>query len=63
MSLANVEIERDFGVVFDTNLSYDLHLKPTTSSASKMLGFAIRNTRHFHNIQAINMLYFSLIRS
>lgn len=54
---------KDLGIMFDEKLSFNVHVDRTVSSALKSLGFIIRNTHNFRNIQCLKILYFSLVRS
>lgn len=67
-TLNNVVIEKvtstkDLGVTFDSQLSFNDHTSNVIQSSLKMLGFIVRNTRSFNNIEALKSLYFSLVRS
>lgn len=53
----------DLSVLIDVNLSYKQHINLILASANKSLGFVIRNTRHFKNIDVIIKWYNALVRS
>lgn len=61
--LSRCESIKDLGIVFDSKMSFNEHIKQSTTSALKMLGFIIRNCRNFHDPTALKTLYFSYVRS
>lgn len=61
--LVNVNTFKDLGVIFDVKLSFIAHINAICEKACKMLGFVIRNSRDFRNIDAIKSLYFAYVRS
>lgn len=54
---------RDLGVIFDSQLKFHDHIDFVTNDAYKLLGFTIRNTQFFQNLDTIYLLYTSLVRS
>lgn len=54
---------KDLGVYFDQSMSFNLHITNTVSSCLRNLGFIFRNTKGFSNLNALNVLYSSLVRS
>lgn len=67
-TLNNVTLERhfgtkDLGIFFDCELNFSEHINNISKSSSRLLGFIIRNCRHFTNEAALKTLYFSLLRS
>lgn len=54
---------RDLGVTFDIKLSFSEHIMNITKSASKCLGFVIRQSREFTNISTMSVLYYAFVRS
>lgn len=54
---------KDLGVYMDTYLSFNLHIESCVVSASKMLGFIIRLSFNFRNINTLITIYNSLVRS
>lgn len=54
---------RDLGVTFDSSLNFISHINELCRSASKALGFIIRNTREFSDTSLIRVLYFALVMS
>lgn len=53
----------DLGILFDSELTFSRHISKVTNDAFRMLGFVIRNSKHFKNEQTFKTLYFSFIRS
>jgi hypothetical protein len=51
---------RDLGVVFDSKLSFTYHI---ASIVNFSLGFVLRNTREFSNVDTLKLLYFTYVRS
>lgn len=54
---------KDLGVIFDSKLSFDEHILNLRKSASKTLGFVIRQSREFSNVEVIVTLYTTYVRS
>lgn len=61
--LVRVDEMCDLGVTYDTKLNFNRHVHNIVKSSCKMLGFIIRNTRNFINLQPIFCLYFAFVRS
>ena len=53
---------KDLGVTFQSNLRFNLHYQAILSKAFRMLGFIIRNTRHFRRIGTLIKLYNTFVR-
>lgn len=53
---------RDLGVLLDSKLNFNDNIDHVISKANKMLGFIKRSTLSFKNVQALRMLYISLVR-
>ncbi|XP_054278985.1 uncharacterized protein LOC128997373 [Macrosteles quadrilineatus] len=53
---------KDLGVILTSNLSPDLHIDSVCTRSSKLLGFIIRASRDGINIEALRILYTSLVR-
>ena len=54
---------RDFGIIFESNFEFKLHLEAVTSQAYSLLGFIIRSTKKFKNVDSIIAIYRSLVLS
>jgi len=54
---------RDLGILYDSKLTFAPHIDAICNSATKMLGFIIRNTKDFSSKQALITLYNSYVRS
>lgn len=61
--LKQVQDIRDLGIILDSKLRFDKHIDTITSKAFKILGFVLRNTKEFKQVQTIILLYNSLVRS
>lgn len=61
-AVARVSTIKDLGVHFDRALTFSVHRDNIISSATKMLGFLIRNSRSFQ-IGTMKLLYFTYVRS
>ncbi|CAD6225141.1 GSCOCG00011812001-RA-CDS, partial [Cotesia congregata] len=62
IALKYVSSCRDLGVIFDNRLAFTNHYSAITASALRILGFVIRATKNFRNLEAIKMLYSALVR-
>ena len=62
VTLNRVTQFKDLGVTFDSKLSFDEHIRLTTESAYKSLGFILRNGREFNNVKTLNTLYTAFVR-
>lgn len=60
--LSKVETIKDLGITFDAKLKFDVHVEKICNKALKMLGFVLRSTKKFKNLDAYLTLYRSLIR-
>lgn len=54
---------KDLGITFDNTLSFNLHIESVVASASKALGFIVRNSKNFTSILCIKSLYYAFVRS
>nr|CAI5844474.1 unnamed protein product [Callosobruchus analis] len=63
INLARLFSVKDLGVTFDAKLEFVPHIENIVSSATKSLGFLIRNCKAFSNICTLKILYFTLVRS
>ena len=53
----------DLGVVFDSKLSFNSHIRSIISNANRTLGFVIRSSHSFRQLDTLILLYNSLVRS
>lgn len=63
MSLVSVSEINDLGIWFDTKLNFIKHIEIITNKALKMLGFILRVSSDFNNVNTVKTLYMSLVRS
>lgn len=61
--LRSVAQIKDLGVMFDSRLTFNCHLETVCAAASKTLGFIIRVSKCFDNIELLKKLYFSFVVS
>lgn len=61
-ALTKVSQMNDLGVVYDSKLRFDGHITNITNKAFKMLGFILRFSKDFRNVDCIKMLYNTLVR-
>ena len=61
--IENVNVIKDLGVYFTSNLSFKHHIEFIVSKAFKMLGFVYRSTKSFKDNSVLLTLYKSLVRS
>lgn len=59
--LASVSSVKDLGVLFDSSFKFTSHLQAVTSKAFATLGFLMRSTKDFTNVQTIRYLYQSIV--
>lgn len=62
-SLNRVTTLRDLGVMFDTKLTFQQHIKNITTKAYRMLGFIARSLNKFIQLHTYKILYFAYVRS
>lgn len=53
----------DLGVTFDSTFTFNYHYDKMLSSAFWVLGFVIRNSKKFNNLEVLFCLFYSLVRS
>ncbi len=61
--LQQVSENKDLGVILDSKLSFKNHINYMVKKSRSMLGFLMRNSVNFTNVQNIQTLYYSLVRS
>lgn len=61
--LMKVNSLRDLGIIFDSKLSFEPHIKNITTRAYKILGFISRSLRKFRDIGTYLTLYNTYVRS
>ena len=54
---------KDLGVTFDQYFDFKAHINMTVSSASRSIGFILRNCKGFQNLDTIKLLFYSFVRS
>lgn len=54
---------KDLGITFDSQLTFNDHVTQKISDAMKFFGFIVRNCRSFTDVNALEVLYYSYIRS
>jgi hypothetical protein len=54
---------KDLGVIFDSKLSFRSHVQCIVKKAYRNLGFIMRATKDFQNLNCIKYLYYSLVRN
>lgn len=62
-SIDRVNEVKDLGVIFDSKLSFRSHVQSIVKKAYRNLGFVIRTTKDFSNLNCIKYLYYSLVRN
>lgn len=63
IKLSNVNEYKDLGVLLDKSLSFIEHTRTISNACLKKLGFLIRNTKDFTNVECMKTIYNTLIRS
>lgn len=61
--LSNVSSFKDLGVLFDAKLSFANHIEMVRKNANKCLGFILRVSRDFNNVEIMKRLYFAFVSS
>jgi hypothetical protein len=62
-SIVKTNTFKDLGVTFDPKLSFATHISNVCVDAIKLLGFILRNSNDFANLDTIKTLYYSYVRS
>lgn len=63
VALIQVNSIRDLGIIFDSRLSFESHIKNITSRAYKILGFISRSLKKFRDIGTYLTLYNTYVRT
>lgn len=63
ITLEEVSVIKDLGVILDSKLSFNAHIDHIVSRAFKLLGFVWRNCKSFKGKDALITTYSSLVRS
>jgi ribonucleases P/MRP protein subunit RPP40 len=63
LPLSSVTSYNDLGIIFDSKLTFNMHIDQITMKSFRMLGFVKRHTQHITDTSAIKSLYFALVRS
>lgn len=61
--IVTVDKVRDLGVLLDAKLSFSCHIDSIVDKAYRNLGFIIRVTQPFKDMQCIKILYYAYVRS
>lgn len=59
--VSKVETAKDLGVTFDNKLRFNEHYETLTNKAFRSLGFLIRTSRYFRDIDAVIYLYNAIV--
>lgn len=62
VSIKRVDIIKDLGVTYDNKLNFKRHVQHITLDSYRLLGFIIRQSYNFRNINTLKRLYTSLVR-
>ena len=62
ISLKRSDSFKDLGIVFDEKFTFVPHIEQMITSASRMLGFLIRNSKYFSHVTTVKLLYLDLIK-
>lgn len=60
--IESVSYMRDLGVLIDSKLSFEHHIRDKVCKANKMLGFLMRTCTRFRELRALLTLYFTIVR-
>lgn len=61
--LRRVNVVKDLGVIFSSDLSFNSHIDAVVNKAYSMLAFIKRNSKDFHDTLTFKSLYTSFVRS
>lgn len=62
ISLRRVTTITDLGVTYDNTLNFKEHVDDIVTDSYRLLGFILRQSYNFNNINTLKKLYFSLVR-
>lgn len=62
-ALSRPDVIVDLGVTFSSHLNFDHHIYQMVNDAYRKLGFVLRNSKLFKDIDAVKLLYFAFVRS
>jgi hypothetical protein len=62
-NLSKVPVMKDLGVLHDSKLLFDEHINNVVSSATKALGFIMRNSLYFTQAKTMKVLFCAYVRS
>ncbi|KAJ3649997.1 hypothetical protein Zmor_021710 [Zophobas morio] len=54
---------KDLGVIFDERLTFNSHIEHIANSANKSLGFIMRVSKYFRNVNLIKILFYAFVLS
>lgn len=54
---------KDLGIIFDSQFTFTEHINHKVSEALKFFGFIVRNCRDFTEVNSLEILYYSYVRS
>lgn len=61
--LSKVDSIKDLGVILDSKLTFNAHIKHCHGKALRMLGFVFRVCKDFRSVSALKVVYFAHVRS
>ncbi|KAI5732269.1 hypothetical protein M8J77_024088 [Diaphorina citri] len=61
--LTTLDVKKDLGVTFEKDFKFNVHINNITTDAYRVLGLVQRQSKDFHNINTILILYKALVRS
>ena len=63
IKLDRVDVEKDLGILFSNNLSWNNHVVVISSKAQKMLNVLYRTCKDINDIRTKKLLYIAWVRS
>jgi hypothetical protein len=58
-----VDTVKNLGVLLDSKLTFNAHIKFCFNKVLKMLGFLFRIGKDFHNLRSLKIIYFAFVKS